>query len=374
VSLAISSITLAGAPVPLNDVLASVTIRHGRVDAGDAPTASSAQLMFLDIDRAFARAFRTGAQLVVNARDGGGAEAPRFTGRITDGSLDVDDLSAIAIGRLSTLNDHVIGGVDWPAETWSARVTRAFTDAGLAALLELVPAVFNPQLAARLTVDGGPVGLLDYLGTLAAMVGAAIVDRPNGNILVQALGARSLAGMVTLDPAEVEYAPAWTQILPEANHVTVKWAGGADVIVQDADSIALYGPRPETIDTTFTVLLDAQTRANSRLATAAFPHWNIPNAPLLVGHNYAIGSPLKLVAMPPASPYSPWTPVLEGWTDTIDVAGDELNWHMQLALSDPLASGLTLPWSAVPVADKWNTINQTVAWRDALTLGDLESV
>ncbi len=268
----------------------------------------------------------------------------------------------------------LIGAGAWPAETWTARVTRAFTEPGLAALLELQPGPFNPQLAARDGATAGPVGLLDYLGTLAAMAGAAIVDRPNGHVLVQAIGARSLAGMVALDPAEVEYAPVWTQILPDANQITVKWPGGADVFVQDADSVARYGPRPETIDTTFTTLVSAQTRANQRLATAAQPHWNIPSAPLLAGRPYAIGAPLKLDSMPPASPYSPWTPVLEGWTDTIDVAGDTLEWRMELALSDPLASGLTLAWNAVPVADKWNTINQTVAWRDALTLGDLETV
>ena len=47
---------------------------------------------------------------------------------------------------------------------------------------------------------------------------------------------------------------------------------------------------------------------------------------------------------------------------------------MDLALSDPLLSGLTLSWEGVPVdaAHHWNTINQTVAWRDALVLSDLD--
>ena len=47
---------------------------------------------------------------------------------------------------------------------------------------------------------------------------------------------------------------------------------------------------------------------------------------------------------------------------------------MELALSDPLASGLTLPWNLVPTTPgyTWATINQTVPWRDALQLGDLD--
>jgi hypothetical protein len=46
---------------------------------------------------------------------------------------------------------------------------------------------------------------------------------------------------------------------------------------------------------------------------------------------------------------------------------------MELALSDPLLSGLTLAWEGIPVEPDylWETIDQTVAWRDALSLGDL---
>lgn len=60
---------------------------------------------------------------------------------------------------------------------------------------------------------------------------------------------------------------------------------------------------------------------------------------------------------------------MEGWTD--EIAGD--TWTMTLALSDPLLSGVTLPWSAVPTtADyHWNSIDVATDWTEALTLEDL---
>jgi hypothetical protein len=364
------SIVVDGDAIALADVVADVTIHHGRADVSDDPTASTCQLTIRDVDRAFVQAFRVGVPLVITARDGIAAPAPRFTGTVTDARLDVDDLTAIAAGRLSTLGRYPVGAVAWPAEPWSARVSRIFAEAGLAAQLELVrDPDFDPQLVARDPLTAGETTLGDYLTFLAPMVGAAVTDRMSGTILVQAIGARSLAAAAPLAPADVSYAPAWEQVLPPGNVVTVRYLGdqSASVEVRDAASVAFYGERPRTIDTTFASVADATTRANEALARGAYAHWNIPQTPILRGLQLAIGQPVTLSAMPPSSPFQPWTPIVEGWEDTI--AGDE--WTMLLALSDPLASGVLLPWSTVPASYLWNTIDAVVPWRDALTLDAL---
>jgi len=360
------SIVLDGQPIALADVLADVTIHAGRSDVSDEPTASTCQLTIHGVDGTFTRAFRTGSSLAVTVTDGTSSR-PRFTGRITDARLDVDELTAIAAGPLSTLSQHTIGttGV-WPIETWSARVTRAFTEAGRQGELVLVPDTgFDPQLAARDSSTAGPTKLSDYLAFLAAMVGAAVADLPDGRMLVQAIGARTLANAIVLDPADVAYAPGWEQILPAGNIVTVRYTGdqSQSVTVQDQASIGLYGERPVTIDTAFVNQSDALNRANQRLARSAYSHWNIPEAPVLRGLDLTVGEPVELTEMPAASPFTFWTPILEGWTD--ELSRDE--WTMRLALSDPLASGLIFPWEDVDPADLWNTINQTVAWRDAIS-------
>jgi hypothetical protein len=374
VTLTPVALTIAGVSHDLADVLADVTIRHGRVDVYESASPSTLQLTIEDVPRSFTRAFRVGSPLVFTCTDGV-TVAPRFTGKITDGSVDDSLLTAIAVGRLATLAAYTVGTVDYPAEAWTARVTRVFTEAGLAAYLQLVaPAAGgDPQLAARTVLDEEPVTLDQYLATLADMVGAAIADTGDGKILVQPISARTLAGAVALDPDLVAYVPVWTQVLPLANVVTVNYAGGS-VTHSDAASVAFYGPRPVTIDTAFTSPTAAAARADERLARSAYSHWNIPSAPYLVGARFGIGAPLTLSDMPAGSPYATWTPVLEGWQDTITGDGHEIDWTMELSLSDPLASGLTLPWNQVPTTAgyHWNTINQAVPWHDALQLGDLE--
>jgi hypothetical protein len=367
------ALTIGSTTIDLDDVIADVTIRHGRVDVYEAASPSTLQLTIEDVPRSFTRAFRVGSPLVFTCTDGT-TVAPRFTGTVTDGAVDDSRLTAIAVGRLSTLASHSVGKVDYPVEAWSARVTRAFTEAGLAAYLQLVaPAAgTDPQLAARVAATDGPVGLDEYLTALADMVGAAVADTPDGKILVQPISSRTPSGSITLDPDLVAYVPTWTQVLPLANVVTVNYVGGS-VTVQDDGSVAFYGPRPTSIETTFTTLAAATARANERLARSSYSHWNIPSAPYLVGARFGIGAPITLTDMPAGSPYATWTPILEGWQDNITGDGRDLDWTMELALSDPLASGLTLPWNAVPTspAYTWAAINQSTAWRDALQLGDL---
>jgi hypothetical protein len=265
-----------------------------------------------------------------------------------------------------------VGATDYPREYWSQRVTRLFTDAGLASILVLQynPNI-NPILVARLAA---PVALADYLGQLADMVQCAVADMPDGKILVQSIESRTLSSGYTLSPAEIEYSPAWSQRLPGANIVTVTYGdpdASVSVVVQDSGSSSLYGPIAVQIDTTFESAGDASAIGQRRLARDAYSHWTMGAAPLLRGREFSIGTPLQIGSLPPAAPFNPWTPVLEGWTDQIQSVHGKINWIMELALSDPLLSGLTLPWNAIPLTDKWNTISQTVQWRDALVLSDL---
>jgi len=368
-----SQVTVAGQTIALADVLADVTIHHGRTDVFDDPSPSTCQIVIRDVDRAFVKAFQVGQTLTVQAQDGAGAPVSRFTGWITDADLDVDDLTAIAVSLLGRLSLYTIGASTWPIETWSARVTRCFQEAGLSSSLDLRAAPFDPPLAARDPATAGTTTLADYLNFLAPQVGAAIADTPDGKILVQAIGARSISSRFALDPALVAYAPAWHMVLPRGNIVTVRYTGdqSQSVTVRDDASVALYGERRSTQDTSFTQTADATTRANQLLARGAYARWNILEAPVLAGLALAVGTPVDLSSMPAASPFDPWTPVLEGWTDRID--GDD--WTMTLALSDPLSSGLTLPWNGVPVdpAYQWNTIDPQTPWKDALTLDALHA-
>lgn len=229
------SVTLDGVAVPLADVLADVTIHHGRTDAFDSPAASTCQLVLDGVTFETTAGFRVGGDLVLSVANGG-APFPRFTGRVTDASLDDDRLTVIAAGKLSELDQYEIGFASWPSEPWAARVTRIFAEAGLSSLLDLQApaAIFNPTLAPRDLAQsaGGHVTLGDELAGLAAMVGAAVCDLPNGKILVQPLAERPFSSLDVpghhgrLNPADVAYVPVWSQVLPAGNIVTVTYTPG----------------------------------------------------------------------------------------------------------------------------------------------------
>jgi len=365
-----TSIVIGSTTIALADVAADVTIHHGRDDPAAGPTASTCQIRVYDVAEPFVDAFHVGQTLTVSVADPPAAAAPRFTGRITDAALDENDLTVIAAGAVATLYRYQVGTVAWPVEAWSARVSRLFSEAGISSSLVLqADSKFDPPVAARDPATAGDTTVGDYLAFLAPMVGAVIVDRPDGKVLVQAIGARSLAAEAILDPADVLYSPQWTQELPPGNVVTVRYTGdqSESVTVTDSASIGIYGRREVTIDTSFTQTADATTRANQALNRGAYPHWNMRAAELVRGLVLSVGQPVELHTLPAASPYDPWTPIVEGWTDTI--TGDV--WRMALSLSDPLASGLVITWNAVPATLLWNQVNPDTSWAEALTLEDL---
>jgi hypothetical protein len=80
----------------------------------------------------------------------------------------------------------------------------------------------------------------------------------------------------------------------------------------------------------------------------------------------AVGDRVEITELPPASPATYWSPIVEGWTHTIEGS----TWRQTLALSDPIASGLALTWADVPADVYWNTV-PPLEWRDADEVGDL---
>jgi len=370
--LAITSVTLGGVAIANADVLADVTIRHGRTGYFDAPSPSTCQATMVNVDRNDTRSVRLGRELVVNATDGS-TVAPRFTGRTTDANLDDDRLTIIAVGYLSTLSNYTVGLVDYPQEAWTARVTRAFADAGLSSRLVLQTPPLDPLIWARLA---DPVALDQYLASLCDAIGATVSDLPDGRILVQPISWRTLDSPAELDPATVAYAPQWIEQLPGVNRLTVNYGdpnAPSSLYREDTASVDLYGPRPATISTPVVDALAAGTLADALITRQSFARWYTPATELLVGLRLSLGRAVHLYHLPASAPNEPWYPMLEGWQDRIvSTRAGGLQWTMSLALSDPMLSGVAMRWMDVRAGLTWANMNQTTEWRDATDPGSLE--
>ena len=239
------TVVLDGATIPLAGVLADLMIHHGRTDFADEPTATTCQLTLDGVTKSQVVAFEVGQSLVVTAKDGAGPSTPRFTGTITDARLEEDRLTVIAAGLLSKLRLYPVGDADWPVETWSARVTRVFTEAGLAAKLELQtgpavqPAAGRPRDRHRRHHNIG------RLPRVSGADGRGGCHRPPERQRARAgdRRPRALNTDAELDPADVAYIPAWVQDLPRGNIVTVRYTGDQSqhVTVTDPSSIASTG-------------------------------------------------------------------------------------------------------------------------------------
>lgn len=405
----ITAVTVDGADVDLDDALAELVIRTGRGSIDDGPTASTIQLTLRDVTRAYTRAFTVGVPLEVRAGELGEPDAPRFAGTVSDAALDDDLLTLIGAGALSTLGRYRLGGAAWPAEKWSDRVVRAFDEAGVPELLELQNDVdFDPLLLAR---EPDETDLYSYVSELAVDVMAAVTDTPTGHVLIQQITARAGAAtplswaavppdvawseldaatswleatslhaldpsrfpdvgqVLDVDPDDVLFVPVWTQRLELENETTVGYGDNLEATVTDAESVDRFGPYPGGIQTKIAGLADATTRARQRVGRRAFPRWVIDSATLLAGHHLFTGELVRLSGFPAASPAGRWDGVLEGWLDTI--RGDE--WTLELALSDPLYSGLSITWEQTPADVAWTDVDPATSWREATSLDALNA-
>jgi hypothetical protein len=363
----IVSVRLAGVELELADVLADVTVRQGRSEANGEPQPSSASLALWPVDRAFTRDFRVGVELELGAIGDAGAW-PLFRGIVSDAELDGTTLSIAAAGVLASANRDVLAIADWPEETWSARAARLFASTSFAGVVEAAPD-FDPVLAPPTNLDTGTMLFATYATSIAAAVGAALVDTPDGRLLAQALGSRAGRPVHELDPAIVAWAPKWLQPLDVVNELEVQYGpddATARLVDRDQASIDLFGRRATSIQTTrIKSAADAAQRARIALDRGAYPRWGMRDVLLLAPiPNLAVGDRVHLSELPSSAPVSDWVPVVEGWTHSI--SGPD--WTLELALSDPMSSGLALTWADLPPV-AWQDV-PPLQWLEADELGD----
>jgi len=127
----VASVTVDGAAIELDDVLASVSVRHGRDDVDGQAQASTATLTFRNVTPAILPTFEPGLELEVVATSG----RSLFVGVITDETL-LDD--AVRLAARAGAGETAVTLEIWPGmihawPLWNARLEegrRALGNAG----------------------------------------------------------------------------------------------------------------------------------------------------------------------------------------------------------------------------------------------------
>lgn len=360
---------LAGVELDPLEILAAVTIRHGRSSIDDGLVASTATLRIVGVTPERVAAFAAGDPLDLLLAD----NVPRFRGRVSDAKLAEEGLEVVAVSSLAWYGNRPIGLGAWPSESWLDRLFRILEEAGLSAGLEwreilgtwaaqpsewnvgygmdqrvLVQGDFSTVLSAR---AAGETTLANYLGgSFRVSVPAAIATLPDGRILVQRLSIRPATFSIPLDldPDLVAFAPEFTQTDDVVNEVSVEWESGTET-AEDAASVARFGPRPESLRTELHVAADAEDLAATRIAARSFPRWRAEPVELLeLEDAITIGTLVQIDELPEWAPEQglSWVAAgryagnVEGWEDRLEADGrGGLEWNQQLHLSDPLLSG-----------------------------------
>jgi hypothetical protein len=367
----ITRVAVAGRELELSGVTAAATIRFGRVDPSDGPTASTLSLELIDL--VDAHGIACGDLLEVDTAGG----VPRFRGWITDLEQSWDPAGRVAItaaGNLARVSLRQIGTADYPQEAWSARVARVFADAEWTAYtVQAAPAGNDPLVAARLAAQ---TTLGNELANLAATQAAAVVDLPDGSILVQAIYARQYlsAPVLELPPDHVLWAPDWVQTLDVVNVVDVTYGTLEDshtVTSRNTESVARYGERSTVVGSTFASSGPAALFGGEMVVRRGYPRWLLPDVQVLGMVTPVIGGLVLLTELPAGSPVvGSWQPVCEGWTDVLE--GDA--WTTTVQLSDSIRSGMSIPWRAVPAGVQWLEVDPDCKWTDAVDLNHLLGV
>ena len=381
------------------------SIRHGRADARRRPDRLHAATdRCSEVDRGFSSGFRVGVPLVVDA-DG----APRFTGTVTDAALDDDELTRHRrrpardplplLGRRRRLAG---GGLESPRRARLRRgrprellLLRVRRRTSTPSSWRATPATRSTSTATSASSPrrrrrdrrhpGRPhprPGALERAhrlepsspGTPYRRLARLERGRPGlllggGDDAAARSTPRRRRPCLTVDPADVAYVPVWEMVDAVENVTTVG-----------------YGDRPRASPST------SRPRSRSTASGPAASTRRSPASPTPRGArpSASAGAPSP-AGSSPASLASRGYPLRVGQVVELSELPAELarsrpggrcsragrtrspatSGRCELAVSDPLLSGVVLLWATTPAELAWNEVDPATSWNEATSLDAL---
>jgi hypothetical protein len=390
-----------------NITLANLTIASGRTDIYSQPRAGYCTFEIINLDVA-AIVAQVNDGVIIRVKDSSGDLVNLFGGEITDVTVSVRSsgsggitqlISITALGALSKLSRSLTNGVlskdfdgnqiftilqdllinNWsevsPAETWATyNPTTTWANAENVGLGE-IDRPGNYELMARTSNETDFYSLVSALATSGL---GYVYESPTGAIGYADSTHRTtyLATNgytdVSANDALVGGLQTITRISDVRNKVSIEWRSGTETAI-DTQSVALYGQQASVISTTLHNNADAISQAAFYLALRAYPQaqfqaitFTLGNAELTDGDrdallNVFMGLPLNIEDLPNNMVDGRFQGFVEGWV--FRAAYNRLD--LTLTLSPTAFSLQFMQWQDVSVAEKWNTLSNTLTWDKA---------
>jgi hypothetical protein len=157
------------------------------------------------------------------------------------------------------------------------------------------------------------------------------------------------------------------------NTVTIEYKANAQESATSAESVALYGPQAEVIETSLENQADALAQAEFYLGIRAFPQDVFESITFSLANpeiddsdrdnllNVFMGQPLDITDLPLNMVNGRFQGFVEGWTFRAGFNRLDLT----LNVSPTAFSLQSVRWNDVSAAETWNTLSNTLEWIDA---------
>jgi hypothetical protein len=391
--------------------IADLTITSGRTDIYQQPVAGYCQLALINFDNS-SYDFTVGTGLTVEVTNSVGTYVPIFGGLISDFTITVNQAGAIgyttvasitALGALSKLpkiidpatltqdfdgdqiyhllSQYLLG--QWnevpAAQTWATYdPTETWANAVNIGLGE-IDQPGDYELIAR---SASNTDLYSICTAIANSAFGVLYEDANGNIGYADQTHRqdylAANGYTTLDANHANGLglSATTRAGDLRNQFTINYnnSGSSTYTATDLISQANYGVYAEQYTSRIKHTVDAEALADRYIELRANPYPKFQSITFVLGNpeidnadrdaliNIFLGQPVWVQNLPPNITNGSFQGYIEGWTFRASFN----NLSVTFNASPVNFSQIAVKWEQVNAAEKWNTLNTSLTWLDAI--------
>jgi hypothetical protein len=355
-----------------------VKVSYGRSSIWEQSRASYANISILN-NTGTDHGFDMNQMVIVKVKNSAGADVTLFTGKITsvDNSINASGISATAaiqtitaVGPFSDMSRKVIGGSSWPKEDDDVRMTRIFTDAGVA-----IDVVDTPGIYEFMAITPPVTDAYSLAATYATQAFGYIYETPAyevgfANESRRFVDARD-NGYFVIPESYILWGDVASQktLADITNSIVVSYRAGSRS-ADDLTSQTTYGIVGASITTELHDSADAQVQADRYVTLRAYPRTSLSSFTVQVDSSavtnvdrdkflaMAMGEPIEIFNLPIAIKNTTYKGFVEGYTFSIN----RYQTSLTLTTSDFTYSVTPTRWQDVDPADIWSGVDPAIQW------------